>query len=155
MRPAVGRDGDLCAYAIAVRPRADGFYSQHVVLISVVVSQQPGESIVGGNHQIQVAVVVEISVGGATSYNWLLQRGPDFRRYFFELVFPEVAEKMRRLRILDVGLHYADVVGNVSVHRENILQAIEIIIKKESAEGKRLRRYPADSSSRRFICKQT
>ena len=45
---------------------------------------------------------------------------------------------MRRLGIFDGRLHYADVVGNVAVDGEKVRQSIEIIVKEECAEGKRL-----------------
>ena len=141
-RSFVGFDRHLRADAIAIRARAHGLHPQHVVLISIVVAQQPCRAIVGRNHQIQIAVVVEISVGRAAAHDRPLQRGTEFRGHFFKLVLAQIAEKMRRLRILHVGLHHADVVGNVAVDGENIQQAIEIIVKEESAEGERAYRYP-------------
>ena len=45
---------------------------------------------------------------------------------------------MRRLGILQVRLHHADVVGHVAVDGENIEQAVEIVVKEECAEGQRL-----------------
>ena len=90
----------LGADAVAIGARADGLHAQHVVLVAVVVAQQSRRAIVGGDHQIQVAVVVEIGVGRAPADDRPgSDAGPNLARHFFELALAQVAEKKRRLGI--------------------------------------------------------
>ena len=146
--------GDLGADAVAVGSSANGLHPQHVVLVAVVVSQQSRRAVVGGDQQIKIAVVIKISVGCAAAYDCSLQRGPDFGGYFLKLALAQISKKMRGLRVLDLRLHHADVVGDVAVYRENVGQAIEVVVEKESAEGQRLGGYPLQASSRGFVRKQ-
>src|SRR5690606_9539386 len=44
----------------------------------------------------------------------------------------------------EVRLNLIDVIGHVAVGHENIGPAVEIVIEKESGEGKRQQRIPAD-----------
>src|SRR5258705_6400811 len=60
-------------------------------------------------------------------------------------------EKVWRLRIFDVGLHHANVVGHVTVGSEYIQQSIKIVVKKEDRERQRLCRHFSDPGVRRFI----
>src|ERR1700689_4058428 len=101
-----------------------------------------------------MAIVIEISIGRATTHDRTLQRGAEFCGYFFKPVLAQVVEKMRLLGILNLWLHHADVVGDVAVDCENVGQAIEIVVKKESAERERLGRDSANARNRRFIRKQ-
>ena len=56
-----------------------------------------------------------------------------------------VMEKQRRLSIMKVGAHDADVVGDVSVGGKDIETAVKIVVEEEAAEGKRLRRWRGDA----------
>ena len=51
---------------------------------------------------------------------------------------------MRRLRVGHLGLHTIDVVGYVPVGREDVQQAVEIVVEEEAGECQRQKRRPAD-----------
>ncbi len=123
----------LRADPVAIRSRADRLHSQQIVLICIVVSQQPRGSIVCRNQQIQIAIVIEIAVSRAATDNRALQSAAQLRRHFFKFLLAFVAKEVRRLRVLHVRLDHADVVRNVPVRGEHVEQAIEIVVEEKHA----------------------
>src|SRR5450755_1897379 len=120
----------VCADAVTVRARAHSFHSEHVVLVAVVIAQQSSRPIVGGDEQIEVAVIVEVAVCRAAADDGPWQRRSELGRDFLKLFLAQIAEQMRRLSILEGGLHHADVIGNVAVDGEKIEQAVQIVVKE-------------------------
>jgi len=127
----VGLQRDFGADTVSVRFCADSLHLEHIVLVPIVISKQPHRSIVGAEQQVKVTIVVKIAVSSAAADNRLLQGPAQLRRDFLELIFPFIAEEVRRLRILHVGLDYSNVVGHMAIHRENVEQTVEIVIKEK------------------------
>src|SRR5207247_612133 len=73
----------------------------------------------------------------------------------FESLLPEIAKQMRRLGILDLFLNCAYIVRDMPVCRKDVRQSVKIIVKEETAEGKREQRCLADRRSRSFVNEQT
>jgi hypothetical protein len=108
---AIGRFGKyFCAYAIPIRPHAYESYPQHVILAPIVIAQQPHSSIVRGNQQIEIAVVVEVKLGGASADHRLLQSKAYFCRYVLKFALTLIVKEVWRLSILDGGLDCGDVI---------------------------------------------
>ena len=98
-----------------------------------------------GDQQIEVAVVVEVAVGGAARDDRLLSaRRPTRARDLLEPLAAEVPEEMRRLGVGDLRLDAADVVGDVAVGGEDVEQAVEIGVEEEARERQRQQRGLAD-----------
>src|SRR3984885_8203117 len=71
--------------------------------------------------------------------------------HFLKFIVTEIAEEMRRLRVLDVWLHNADVIGNVAVDGEYVGQSVEVIIEKECAKSQRPVRHGGDAGFGGFV----
>ena len=115
---------------------------------AAVVAQQPRRAVVGGDHQVEVAVVVEVAVGGAARRR--PAAGTPGRRgssIGLELLRAQVPEQVRPLRVGDLRLHGADVVGDVAVGGEDVEQAVEVDVEEEAGERQRQQRGLADRST--------
>ena len=93
---------------------------------------------VGGQHDVEVAVVVEIAVRARRGRRSAVAApAPGCGGDVLELLLPEVAEQVRRLRIRDARLHAFDVVGDVAVGGRRFEPAVEVVVEEEAAEGQR------------------
>src|ERR1700722_7043272 len=86
--------------AVPVRARANQLHPEHVVLIAVVVTEQPCRTIGLGNHQVQITVIVEVPVRRAPSYHWPFESRPQLGRHVFELTLSPIAKYQGWFRIL-------------------------------------------------------
>src|SRR3954470_5285291 len=104
------------------------------MVVGAVVPEEPRRAIVRSNEQIEIAIVVVITVRGAPSHC----RFGEVRSYpgaqIVELPLAGVAKQVRRFRVRDGGLDRGDVVGDVTVRAENIRESIKIEIEEETAE---------------------
>ncbi len=67
MSARAGFDRDFGADAVAIRSRADSLHPQHVILISVVIAQQPRRTVIGRDQQIQIAIIIKIGISSAAA----------------------------------------------------------------------------------------
>ncbi len=58
-------DFNFCTDAVVVGSSADGFNAEQIVLIRVVIAQQPGRSVVCSSQEVKISVVIEIPVRSA------------------------------------------------------------------------------------------
>ncbi len=74
-QPKVGIDLErkLGPDAVPVGSSAGQFDPQQVVLVAVLVTEQACRAIGLGNHQVQIAVIVEVSIGSAPAHDRTLQ----------------------------------------------------------------------------------
>ena len=84
---------DHAADAVAVAQNAGQADREPVIVISTVVAKQVGGAIVGGDEKIQVAVTVEISVCGASRYDWPIESRAHRGGYVREVTIPQIAKK--------------------------------------------------------------
>ena len=64
----------------------------------------------------------------------LVKLRADGARHVLELLCAEVAEQQRRLLVLDLRLHAADLLLDMAVGREDVRVAVEVVIEEEHAE---------------------
>ena len=120
-------------------------HPQHVVAIAIVVAKKVRRTVVGGDHQVEIAVVVEVGVSCAARNHGAPQRRANVGRDILELSLALVTEEQRRLGVMKVGAHNADVVGDVAVRGKDIEMPVEIVVEEKAAEGERLRRWRSNS----------
>jgi len=125
---------DSGADSISIGSSSDCSDAQHIILIAIVIAQEFCWAIAGCKHEVQIPVVIEVEVYNSSSDDRSSQRRSNLVCDLFKLAVTVVVEEERRLRIMYRGLHDAYVVGNVSVHREDIRQTVEIVVEKESSE---------------------
>src|SRR3954454_6953598 len=101
-------DADDGADAVAIRLRAHGADGEPVIAIAAVIAEKVGGAVVGGDEQVEVAVMVDVGVGGAASDDGAAEFGGHGRGGVFEFAFAGVAEEERGLPVLDLGLDASD-----------------------------------------------
>ena len=125
---------DSGADSIAIGACSDCSDAQHIILIAIVIAQEFCWAIAGCKHEVQIPVVIEVEVCNSSSDDRLSQRRSNLVCDLFKLAVTVVVEEERRLRIMYRGLDDAYVVGNVSVHREDIRQTVQIVVEEQRAE---------------------
>ena len=85
------------------------------------------------HEQVEVAVVVEITVGGAARDDACWKAGPSARRPP-RISSPPRFRKRGPLRVRELGWTAGDVVGDVAVGGEDIEQAVEVVVEEEARE---------------------
>src|ERR1700681_1546187 len=103
---------------------------------------------------IQLSIVVDVSVCGAPRDFRSCECVPQFICYFLEFAIAEIAKKMRWLSVTDALLHALNLVFDVTVSYENVLPPIIVIVKKETAEAKCHQRGAPDFRARSFVHEQ-
>src|SRR4029450_13779697 len=93
LRAARQRRGHGGADAAAVRPRTREGHAQPALAVSPIVAQVASRAVVLGQHQVEIAVAVEIAAGSAAANHRLLERGPDLVADRLEALVPRMAEK--------------------------------------------------------------
>ena len=122
--------------------------------VAAVVAEQLRGTAIGRDHQIEVAVVVDVGVRGAARDDLPPERGPGLRRQLLEAMPAEIPEQVRRLRVGDLRLDRADVVGDVAVGGEDIGQPVEVDVEEETGEREREERCLPHRRRRRFVDEQ-
>jgi hypothetical protein len=122
-----------------------------VVLVAAVVAQQHGWAVVLGDREVQVAVVVDVRVGGAARDARPAEIAAELRRDVLEAAVAEVPEQVRRLGVGDLRLHAVDVVGHVPADGEQVEPAVEVEVEEERREGQRQQRGLAERRRRRVV----
>ena len=89
-------------------------------------AQEPCRSVVLGDDQIQIAVVVDVRIRGAARDDRTPERGTELRGDLVEASASRISEDMSRLRVGHARLHAVDVVGHVSVRREDVRQLMPL-----------------------------
>ena len=67
---------------------------------------------------------------------------------------PEVAEHERDLLVLHLRLHPRDLLLDVSVHGEDVVLPVEVVVEEEDAEGERQQAGAPDGGARRLVDEQ-
>ncbi len=116
---------------VAVRSRANGLDTKHVVLVSIVVPQQPGRSVGGGEQHIEIAVTIKVQVGGAATNRRLAEGRTYLFRDILKAAVSTIPKQQSRLGVLHGWLHNAHVVGNVAIGSKDVRQAIQVVIEEE------------------------
>ena len=106
---------------------------------------------VGGDHDVEVEVAVDVGKRGAPAHLRLRERAADGRDDVGELPAAAVVKQVRRLGIGDAAVGARERVVDVAVDDEQILQAVEIDVEEEAAEAQRLPRGAADVRPRRRV----
>ena len=122
-----------------------------MVAIAAIVPQQPRRPIVRRLQHVEVAVVVEVTIGGTPRYDGLIQRGPDAARDRLEPAAAEVSEEMGRFGVGDLRLEAVDVVGHVTVGGEDVHLSVQIRVEEEGRERQRQQRGLADGRRGRLV----
>ena len=125
-----------------------------MIAVASVVPQQPRRTVVRGNQEIEVAVVVDVAVRRATRDDALLEGGAGAQADVLELLCPEVPEQVRRLRIGDLRLDLVDVVRDMPVRGKDIEPAVEIRVEEEARERQRQQRRLPDRGRWGFVDEQ-
>ena len=158
MRIAAGGELHDATDTIAIGLRADQLDAQAAICCGSAlrfVAEQVHRAPIGRQQQIQLAVIVDVRIRRATPHTGGRKRRVHRFRHFFEFPFAHIAEKMHSLRIADIGLHFLNVVIDVAVGDENVLPAVEVVVKKEAAESQCQQGRAANFRARRFINKKT
>src|ERR1017187_3228893 len=142
-------------YAVAVRPDPAQPHAQPVVAIAAVVAEKIGGAVVGGDQNVQVAVLVEIRVGGAARDQRPDEIGAHLGAHVVELVIAQIAKQQRRLAVTYARLHAPDLVFDVAVGGEDIRMAVQVVIEEEDPETQGKQAGAADGGERRLIHKKT
>ena len=82
--------------------------------------KQVGRPGVGGQQNVEVAVVVDVAISRGPRHLWRREGIPHLRRDFGKFSPAEVAEQMRGLGIADPLLHALDLIFNMAVGHENV-----------------------------------
>src|SRR5207249_10093790 len=102
-----------------------------VVVVAAVVAQEAGTAAIGGDQDIELAVAIDVGVGGAAADERLEQvaarvLGGD--RHEDEAMFQAaIPEKLRRLGVGLAELHLADILFEVAIGGEQVGTAAEIV----------------------------
>ena len=138
----VSPDGDDGPYGLEVRGFTLKAQPEPVGAFACgVIAQQPGRAAIGGEQQIEVAVVVYISGGYATGHDGLCKGDAGPVSNVHELPLP-VAKNLRFLCKRDVLLHGIDLRLDVPVRRHKIHVSIQVEIHKTQPEGQGEERRP-------------
>src|SRR6185312_11961264 len=92
---------------------------------------------VGGNEQVEVAVVIDICISRSAGHARRAELRPHLRRHLFKLSLPQVVKQVRRLAILDALLNLFNIVFNVAIGDKDIGPPVEVIIEKEAGKAQR------------------
>src|ERR1700681_2224153 len=103
---------------------------------------------------IQLSIIVDVSVCGAPRDFRSCECVPQFICYFLKFAIAEIAKEMRRLSVADALLHALNLVFDMAVGHENILPPIIVIVKKETAEAKCHQRGAAHFRASSFVYEQ-
>src|SRR6202022_1846182 len=105
--------------------------------------------------QVEASIVVKIGVGSSTANSGRGESGSGRFSNLHKISFAHVAKQMRRHCIFHVGLHALNIGVDVTVGDKNVGPAVEIKIKKETAEAESEQGNVTDFGARRFINKKT
>ncbi len=158
MRFSTGGDTHRRSQAIAVGFRANQLDAQALVRRRSalrIISEQVYRTAVRGKEQVQAAVIIEISVGGASPNTRGCERQTERLGDFLEFSFTVIPEEMRRHGVFYVGLHALNVRINMAVGDENIRPTVEIVVEEKAAESQREERRASDIRARSFIDEQS
>src|SRR5215475_407933 len=122
---------------------------------STVVAQKNRRSPVRGHNDIQVSVVIEVSIGSAATDSRLAESVPEGLRCYRKSAFTFLPEHLRRLRILDPLLDTFDIAFKVAIGDKDIEPAIQIVIEEETSEAECEQAGAPNSGARRFVDKQS
>ena len=139
-----------CSNPIAIAFRSDQFQLKPVVRVAAIIAVQMRGRVIVRDEDIQIAVAIEIAVGRSAGD----QRLRENAGYILELASAGIVKQTRQLRILDLRLHRADFFFEMTVCREDIRPAIQIVIEKENTEGQVKKTGASDRRTRRLIGKQ-
>jgi len=137
LRPRRGFDADDGANAVAVGLRADRADGQPVVPVAAVVFQQPRGPLVVDEQNVEIAIAIVVSIGGAPANLRHVERGAKRRADAFEASLAQIAEHERDLLVQHLRLHPRNLLLDVSVHREDVWLPVQVVVEEEDAEGER------------------
>ena len=106
---------------------------------------------VGRDQEIQVAIPIEIGIGGAPRDHRPVEVRAHGGRCVLKSVIGHVAEQQRSFAVAHLRLHFADFLLDVPVGGENIRVAIQVVIEEEDAEGEREQACPPHRRRGRFV----
>src|SRR4051812_41650916 len=141
----LGLPGDLTdarqtsADAAAVRLGAHRANLDPVVSEFRITAQQLGKAVDSVDHDIDVAVIVEISKCRATRSAWIRDPRASLKRYICEVAFPQVLIKQLALSIPRFRLELLYFWIDVTVANQNVGPAVVVKIKKSNAPAEELR----------------
>src|SRR6202035_6063315 len=99
--PAGGADeADHGTDAVAVRLRPHRADGKPVIAVAAVVAVEVGGAVIGGDHDVEVAIMVEVAIGGAAGDEWAQEVGAEGAADVGEGAVAEVPEDQRRLLIV-------------------------------------------------------
>src|SRR5208283_160374 len=116
--------------AIAIRTRPNQLDTKAVVRGSFV-AEQNGRTSVGGHQQIEIAVIINVSIGRRSSDARPAEIGSNGLRGFDEPAASLIVEQVRRLRILHAFLYGLNLILDVTIGNENVQPTVEIVIEEE------------------------
>src|SRR5262249_35452776 len=139
---------------VAIRGRPPQFHSQGMIPVATIIAKEKRRPAVGGDQQVQVAVIIDIRVGRAPGNLGRAEGGPCGSRRFLESPASEVTKKVWRLAIRDSLLDTLNSVVDVAVGDKDVRPAVQIVVKEKTGEAKGQERSPADCRARSFVYKQ-
>src|SRR5882672_1216047 len=126
-----------------------------MVSVAAIIAQQHRCATICGNQEIQITIIVDISVGSTPGHAWCIECRANGFSGFFKAVSLAVVKEMRRLTIFDLFLDFLYLVFNMSIGDKDIRPAVKVIIKEEAAKSQRKQGSTPNRSPRCLIHKQT
>src|SRR5664280_2957013 len=77
------------ADSVAIRLRPGQAHVQPVVTVAAIVAIQVRRTVIGGNQNVEIAVAVEIGIGGAARHNRTMERGVHLCAHVLELTLAQ------------------------------------------------------------------
>jgi len=105
------------------------------VIVPAFVVEQISAAAVGGHHDIQRAVVINIAISSAAADSWRSEGSAETLRHFDELAAANITKHMRRLGVAHALLYLFDLVFDVAVRYQNVGPAVVVVIEEETAEA--------------------
>ena len=125
-------ESNLGANRIAVALRAAQVENDPVIAIAAVIAQKMGGTVEIGDHDIDVAIVIEIAERGAPCSPGLCKNVTSRPRNIRELV-AGVLQQQRRFERAQVRLRHFDVVHHMAVGEKNFLGRVIVVIERVSS----------------------
>src|SRR5262249_33652678 len=122
---------------------------------SAVVAQENRRSSVRGHHDIQVSVVIEVSICSAATDTRFADSTTEGLRRFRKSASTLVPEHMRRLSIFDPVLDTFDIAFKVAIGDKDIEPTIQVVIEEETSESECEQAGASNSRAWRFVDKQS
>src|SRR5215471_5978068 len=101
---------------------------------SAIVTQKNRRAPVRGHHDIQVSVVIKVSIGGAAADTRLAESVTEGLRRLRKSAFTLVPKHMRRLSIFNPVLDTFDIAFKMTIGDKDIEPTIQVVVDEETAE---------------------